>query len=496
METYDAIVVGAGFAGLQAALDLEKAGKRVLVLEAADRVGGRARSTAAGGDLGCGFLGQEHTMAMAMVDRLGLERVDFCAAAPDDPSFRAVTPEGIDHMRVSETFFGIQGCKRDASLYDRARLLRLMVEWIAFESLINRGKPWKSLFARSWDSRDARTWMEGMPARPKHQDLLRMAVTGMWSVDPREISMLYLLWYSSTNGGLAVIANDQAGGPQQYGVRTGLGSIATGMATLLSEPAQLSTPVAHIAHSDTGVTVTTEDGTSYSAGHVIVAATPHAVGAHITFEPPLPEATQRFLAQDAGHAVKAVLGYADRWWWDQPNGEKYQFFSGGEGSIVEWLLESSQPENDVYRFAMFLDPTDELRDDPEALRAAVAKRLVEVTDDERAANFTEFDVQDWTREKYIGGGPNSICAPGVLGAMETLDAPAPTVHFAGAEYSTIYTGYVEGAMRSGAKVAGRLLGAPEPRLPGIRWGQLMWAGPLYAFLTVAVPVVGLFSRPD
>lgn len=38
---YDVIVVGAGMAGLTAALELHKAGKKVLVVEAADRVGGR-----------------------------------------------------------------------------------------------------------------------------------------------------------------------------------------------------------------------------------------------------------------------------------------------------------------------------------------------------------------------------------------------------------------------------------------------------------------------
>ncbi|RDW93689.1 flavin monoamine oxidase family protein [Aspergillus mulundensis] len=39
--SYDAIVIGAGFAGLTAARDLESRGKRVLLVEARDRIGGR-----------------------------------------------------------------------------------------------------------------------------------------------------------------------------------------------------------------------------------------------------------------------------------------------------------------------------------------------------------------------------------------------------------------------------------------------------------------------
>src|SRR5262245_66479935 len=42
MTTYDAIVVGAGFAGLSAAVRLTRDGARVLVLEARGRLGGRA----------------------------------------------------------------------------------------------------------------------------------------------------------------------------------------------------------------------------------------------------------------------------------------------------------------------------------------------------------------------------------------------------------------------------------------------------------------------
>jgi len=42
MTTYDAIVVGAGFAGLSTAVRLTRDGARVLVLEARGRLGGRA----------------------------------------------------------------------------------------------------------------------------------------------------------------------------------------------------------------------------------------------------------------------------------------------------------------------------------------------------------------------------------------------------------------------------------------------------------------------
>jgi monoamine oxidase len=56
---YDVIVVGAGAAGIAAARNLHDAGKRVIVLEARTRIGGRAWTRTAKGlpiDLGCGWL--------------------------------------------------------------------------------------------------------------------------------------------------------------------------------------------------------------------------------------------------------------------------------------------------------------------------------------------------------------------------------------------------------------------------------------------------------
>jgi phytoene dehydrogenase-like protein len=41
-DAFDVVVIGAGFAGLRAARDLSDAGVRVALLEARDRIGGRA----------------------------------------------------------------------------------------------------------------------------------------------------------------------------------------------------------------------------------------------------------------------------------------------------------------------------------------------------------------------------------------------------------------------------------------------------------------------
>lgn len=86
------LVVGAGFAGLGAARLLHDAGVAVTVLEARDRIGGRAHSVDLGGvmaDAGAAWLQQGPTNSLArLADTLGVRTVptdfhDPLAAAPD-----------------------------------------------------------------------------------------------------------------------------------------------------------------------------------------------------------------------------------------------------------------------------------------------------------------------------------------------------------------------------------------------------------------------------
>ena len=70
------VVVGAGLAGLTAAVDLAAAGAEVTVLEARDRVGGRMHgipvSASVVADGGAAYLGVQHTELLALMREHGL----------------------------------------------------------------------------------------------------------------------------------------------------------------------------------------------------------------------------------------------------------------------------------------------------------------------------------------------------------------------------------------------------------------------------------------
>src|SRR3954466_4324134 len=84
-DVVDAVVIGAGFAGLVAARDLGQQGLRVVVLEARDRVGGRTlcrpfAGTGRGVELGGAWFDAGYQTPMGEeADRYGIEIVPATA---------------------------------------------------------------------------------------------------------------------------------------------------------------------------------------------------------------------------------------------------------------------------------------------------------------------------------------------------------------------------------------------------------------------------------
>ena len=69
----------------------------------------------------------------------------------------------------------------------------------------------------------------------------------------------------------------------------------------------------------------------------------------------------------------------------------------------------------------------------------------------------EYVEQDWAEEEWIRGGYGAHLAPGTwtdYGPL--LREPEGRVHWAGSETSAVWNGYMDGAVRSGERVAAEI----------------------------------------
>ena len=105
MDHFDTIVIGAGVAGLTAARLLTKAGRRVVVLEARDRVGGRVVTDRRYGlvtDLGASWIhGITDSPVAAAAEAFGMRTVEFTVGGYQ-PDSRPIAYYGPDGERLSD----------------------------------------------------------------------------------------------------------------------------------------------------------------------------------------------------------------------------------------------------------------------------------------------------------------------------------------------------------------------------------------------------------
>ena len=77
---------------------------------------------------------------------------------------------------------------------------------------------------------------------------------------------------------------------------------------------------------------------------------------------------------------------------------------------------------------------------------------------EKAGKPLEYVENAWADERYSRGDPVAGLPPGVLLDFGTaLRTPAGRIHWAGTETSDFWTGYMDGAVRSGERAAAEAL---------------------------------------
>jgi monoamine oxidase len=414
-------VIGAGLAGLAAAAALADGGLEPLVLEARERVGGRVHSrrlaNGAVVELGAEFVEDDQETLLATARRLGL------AMAPTGMAYGDREPRG-----------GL-GTDRATVLAAVARLPGLLAAAPAAAGAGGGGAPGAP--DRLGPGRSVAEVLAGLPLDPGARQAIaaRLQVSAAQPAEELSAAVLGHAGSSfSTRESLRV-----AGGNQR---------LALGLARRLPGAVHLGAPVRAVTWSAAGVRVAAA-GAEVEA-EACVLAVPASVMGRIRFDPPLPawkaEALERVVY---GHAAKlfvplrrvpepsAVLSVPDHYWtWTA---------RGADGTV--------QPVVSAFAGSAPALAALEVAAGPTTWRRRLAALRPDLDLDEDTVLST-WDDDPWVQAAYSTRTPTFRPDD-----PDLLARPVGPLHFAGEHTAGPWSGLMEGALRSGHRAAGELLGS-------------------------------------
>ncbi|WP_342647606.1 NAD(P)/FAD-dependent oxidoreductase [Mucilaginibacter sp. CSA2-8R] len=431
MKNADVLIVGSGAAGLMAAYTLAKAGKKVTVLEACNRTGGRIRTIGdtmffTHAELGAEFVHGNLPVTLQLLREAGI----------------AYHPAGGEMWQYKDGTF-----VKDAAMIEG----------------------WDMLMQKLNDLQDDTTlqaFLDKYFAEEKF-DALRDSViryaAGYDTSDPARVSALALRreWQNEDEdaqyrieGGYCTLINYLTEVCKQHG-----GTI------------YLNAPVTHISWQPAAIKATTADGEIYEARQVILAIplgvwqAPAIAKGHIDFSPPISEQTTALKKLGFGAIIKVLLQF-DEMFWENVSAQhhdtlKDMAFLFTDEAIPTWWTQAPGHQPLLTGWLGGAAAAQQAHTPAEDILQQSLQSLSHVFNIDSEVlkeKLIAWHVANWTTDPYICGSYayDTVDTSTVLALLK--QPIADTIYFAGEfMYQGPAMGTVEAALISGRDTAQKLL---------------------------------------
>lgn len=438
----DVIVIGAGMAGLTAARALAEAGRRVVVLEARERVGGR--------------IWTQRVEGTAQTVELGAE---FVHGRP--PELWALLDEA--HIAATE---------RDGAMLRENAPGKLSEDDDQEEDLF---APLEQLEGWSGEDQTFAAWLETAEMEAWRKQALTSYVEGFNAADAHVIGIRAL--------GAQQKAEDATDGDRTWHVRGGyaqLPAFVAERAQAAGADVRLSCEVLAVRWRPGEVEVETNRGGPLFAPVCIITLPLGALQrandeGGVRFAPQ-PQAIAQARRLAMGHVVRFTLVFREAWWRRSPAADKAALermsflFTLGDAPSVWW---TARPEGEA--FPTLTGWVGGPRSGALANKSAkqlgaeackVLAGVFAVPEADIRAALLATHTHPWSTDPYACGAYSYVPA-GAMDAPQAMTEPeAATLFFAGEHTdTTAHWGTVHAAIRSGQRVAGQVLDALSKGTP-------------------------------
>jgi monoamine oxidase len=306
------------------------------------------------------------------------------------------------------------------------------------------------LDAATLDAQSFATWTGAHTYTQNTADLIACSTRAIFGADPDELSTLFVAYYTAQCDSLEMLIGTEHGAQDSI-IVGGTQQLSLKLAESLGDAVHLNQPASLVKQDAAGVTVKTEAGAVFAAKHVVIAMPPQVAG-RLRFDPPLPPARQQLQQRmPMGRYVKVIVCYDKPFWREAgytgevasvrgPITASYGDDPGdGSGALLNFI------GGDNALAWMALPPDQQKRAVLECLGRWFGKQ---------ALSPTAYGFNPWADQRFTGGAPVAIMAPGVLSRIgHALREPCGRIVWAGTEAAEKWTGYMDGAIRAGEAAA-------------------------------------------